>query len=497
MTADRALLSACLPESMSKSNASRRECPMRVRGPHRTASAGRMLAVALTMCCTASLGAQGRAPTPQWDRPAPEPDRIVLTWSGNPATTQSVTWRTDTTVSSPQAQLALAADGPGFVRDAQTVPAVTERLDTRDVQGGGAVASYHSVEFTGLLSDTLYVYRVGDGTHWSEWFQFRTASTSRKPFSFLYVGDAQNDVLSLWSRVIREGYRQAPDMRFVIHAGDLVNYGNADHEWGQWFRAGSFIHAMVPSVPAAGNHEYPTGRTNAAQRELSVFWRPQFTLPANGAPGLPESSYWFDFEGARILVLDSNRDIESQAEWMRTVLRDNPQPWTIAAFHHPIFSPARNRDNAELRASWKPLFDEFGVDLVLTGHDHTYARGRSGGTWGTAAGIQTKNVPTGATARTGTGTVYVVSVSGPKMYDVGKDAWKTFDARLDRTAENTQLFQVIRIAGDTLRYEARTATGSLYDAFHLVRGARGNRFIDRTPAKVPTRTMSSPPAYKR
>ena len=92
-----------------------------------------------------------------------------------------------------------------------------------------------------------------------------------------------------------------------------------------------------------------------------------------------------------------------------------------------------------------------------------------------------------------TGTVYVVSVSGPKMYDLTKGGWDAYGATLERRGENTQLFQVIRIAGDTLRYQARTATGALYDAFDLLRRGARNRFVERMPREVPTRTMERAP----
>jgi hypothetical protein len=445
---------------------------------------------------------------PSWNAATPHPDRIVLTWSGDPATTQSVTWRTDTTVTSAAAQVALASPGPGFGAGAATVRAITERLDARVVPDAGVRVSYHSATFTGLRPDTLYAYRVGDGERWSEWIQFRTASRERKPFSFIYVGDAQNDILSLWSRVIRQGYAAAPDARFIIHAGDLVNRANADREWGEWFRAGGFIHAMVPSVPAPGNHEYrPRSREEEARQErhLSVFWRPQFTLPRNGITGQEEASYWFDYQGARVVVLNSNEQREAQAAWMDMVLRDNPQPWTIVTFHHPVFSSGKERDNAELRAAWKPVFDRHGVDLVLQGHDHTYARGRTRVDGTPAADARAngtyasdRNVATGANARDAeTGTVYVVSVSGRKMYEFKKELWDSYDVTLDRRAENTQLFQVIRIDGDTLRYRAHTATGGLYDAFDLIRRDRGaNRFVEHTRRDDATRTFADPPAYK-
>lgn len=424
------------------------------------------------------------------DQASAFPDRVVLTWSDDPATTQSVTWRTDTTVASAQAQVAIATDGPALGDSAVSIVAKTSTLRADSVTHAELTVNYHSATFTGLLPNTKYGYRVGDGEHWSEWFHFATANDRPEPFSFLYLGDVQNDILSLWSRVIREGFRTAPDVRFIIHAGDLVNQANHDGEWSEWFGGGGFIHAMVPSVPAAGNHEYaPRNADEREQREkhLSVFWREQFTLPENGVSALAESNYWFDYQGVRVLVLDSNREQEAQARWMRRVLRSNPQRWTIATFHHPIFSAAVERDNPKLRALWKPVFDELGVDLVLQGHDHTYARGRvperlqaADGTVGSAI----HNVQDGMnTLDQQSGTVYVVSVSGGKMYESAPDGWTPYEAVLERKAENTQLFQVIHVSGDTLSYRAHTATGALYDAFELQKAGAGrrNRFVETMP----------------
>ena len=74
------------------------------------------------------------------------------------------------------------------------------------------------------------------------------------------------------------------------------------------------------------------------------------------------------------------------------------------------------------------------------------------------------------------GTMYVVSVSGPKMYEVSDDPW------MERKAANTQLFQIITIMGDTLAYNAYTAAGELYDAFDLIkRPGKSNQLINRIP----------------
>jgi hypothetical protein len=307
-------------------------------------------AVAAFAASSVAHEAPRKVPDAELHRPTPMPDRVTLTWSGDPATTQAVTWRTDPTIRKALAQIAAATPGPGFAGQSKQYDATTTSLTT-DI----APAHYHSVEFAGLSPGTKYAYRVGDGINWSEWFQFRTASSKSEPFAFVYFGDAQTDIKSLWSRVIRQAYGDVPDLRFMVHAGDLINNANNDAQWGEWFAGGGWANAMVSSVPSPGNHEYfrEESEFEAVPRRLSGHWAPQFTLPQNGPEGLKESVYFFDYQGVRIVSLDSNRLHERQAEWLDATLSDNPCAWTVIAFHHPIYSPGKRRDNPELRRTWR------------------------------------------------------------------------------------------------------------------------------------------------
>jgi hypothetical protein len=496
--------------------------------------------------------------------PSPLPDRVVLTWNGDPATTQAVTWRTDTSVQRAVAELAVAND------DGRSLRPTRQGARTTAFASDLGRAHYHTVTFAGLDSDTLYTYRVGDGANWSEWFHFRTAHREGAPFTFVYFGDAQNELKTHWSRVFREAFREAPRAAFTLHAGDLVDRANRDAEWGEWFGAPAWVNGTIPVIATPGNHEYvrvnagpdsqrlwttragnnlvvevnitieghanaPDGyrvtaqtdrrtahvllnadrrfvevdeeftaltgydladlagtRPNQAplrdrravpgQSQLSAHWRTQFAFPTHGPAGLEETVYFLDYQGARIISLNSMEQQAEQAAWLRRVLTDNPQRWTILTFHHPIFSPARDRDNPQLRELWKPIFDEFRVDLVLTGHDHTYARGGQ-----LAATVGTDNVPTGYQQAYDPeiGTVYVVSVSGPKMYALGDSDWAV------RVAEDTQLYQIITVTPGELRFEARTATNRLYDQFTLrKREGLPNELIELLP---PENRRTGPP----
>ena len=349
------------------------------------------------------------------------PDRIVITWSEDPTTTASVTWRTDTSITQAEGQIAEANASANFTTWARNETARTEKWKRNRL-----VAHFHSVTFKDLKPNTLYAYRVGSDKLWSSWYQFRTASAEPDEFTFIYLGDAQNNLLSLWARTIRAAVLDAPHADFIIHAGDLVDYPNKDSDWHEWFESGNWIHAKIPSIPTPGNNEY-SNYQNVSKRRLSVLWRPQFTLPENGPEGFAETTYYTDYQGARIISLNSNERYKEQRE------------------------------------AWKPIFDKYAVDMVLQGHNHTYARGH--------------NIGSGVTVRDTTkGTVYVVSVSGPKQYKLRKDRWMT------RGAENTQLYQIITVSGDTLHYRAMTAVGELYDAFDLIKQmSKPNKLIDRAP----------------
>jgi 3',5'-cyclic AMP phosphodiesterase CpdA len=425
-------------------------------------------------------------------KPSPMPDRIILTWTGDPAHTQAVTWRTDSSIAKGFAEIAPAESGPKFAERAKRFSAVTEPL-----QSDASLAHYHSVNFTGLKPATKFAYRVGDGVNWTEWFHFTSASERPEPFSFIYFGDAQNDIRMHWSRVVREAFSDAPKARFMLHAGDLVSHSNVDSEWGEWFHAGGWLNAMIPSVSTPGNHEYPR-EADGIKRSLSRHWRPQFALPTGGPAGMEETVYALDYQGTRVISLNSNESLRPQNEWLDKTLADNPNRWTVVTFHHPVYSTKKNRDNPQIRAAWKPIFDKYRVDLVLNGHDHSYARTgfavpddvggitekistllqKNGSGHAALKDIfNTVNVPAGVTARSPEGgTVYVVSVSGPKTYEIDRQP------HMKRAGQGLQLYQIIHVDGDRMRYEALTATGELYDAFTLAKRPSGkNDLIEQGP----------------
>ena len=390
-----------------------------------------------------------------WEIPSKDPDRIILNFNGDPSSKRAVTWRTDSSVKKAIAQIALAGVNSSFADNSETYTASTEQFDLGLYKSNNSyVVHYHSVIFENLKENSLYAYRVGDGDNWSEWIQFKTANKNYSPTQFVYFGDAQNDVLSHWSRVIRMAYQTAPNASFVIHAGDLIDTAHRDYEWAQWFKAGGFIHSQWTAIPVVGNHEFQS-LTRSTPKRLSVQWRPQFTLPVEKTldSKLYETVYSVNYQDILIVVINSTDLLEEQTEYIKDKLSNSNAKWKIVTCHHSVFSPAKGRDFEYARKYWKPLFDKYGVDLVLNGHDHTYARG---------------HIPVKSTDndKLNFKTLYVTSVSGPKQYKLGLNQIKGYSSdgyKSDKLGEQTQFFQVISVENDQLIYTAYTATGNEYD----------------------------------
>lgn len=397
----------------------------------------------------------------------PLPDRIVLSPGADPAREMAVAFRTGAAQTVTEAEIAPALDTPLFWQKAHAVQGITTVLPPEQ---GAAV--YHHVTFGGLQPGTAYLYRVKGSSGWSEWFQFRTAASGFEPFRFLYFGDDQHGILPVGSRVIRQAFLSTAAPALALHGGDLVNQARnarADDEWGEWVASGGYAYATVPQVPAIGNHEY-TGS------EPGVFWDASFALPGNGPDPVKGKAYTFLYQGVRFVMLDGTaalkgNALEPQTVWLERVLKENTARWTVVMYHQPAFKCGSNVEETEpLRASWVPLFDKYGVDLVLQGHDHCYLRWSNPRSKVKAAKVLQ-------------GPVYVISAVGANFYPVSDAALK--DA--DRVAEDTQMYQVIDVTQDRLRVQAFGATGALYDDFSIVRSANGRKHLSVAPGLPPRR----------
>jgi 3',5'-cyclic AMP phosphodiesterase CpdA len=90
--------------------------------------------------------------------------------------------------------------------------------------------------------------------------------------------------------------------------------------------------------------------------------------------GMPRRYYRVTLPHVDLFLLDSNEIDAAQTAWLSRTLRRSKARWKIAAFHHPAFTCGRYRSDAEVVRRWLPVFERYGVRLVLSGHDHNYQR---------------------------------------------------------------------------------------------------------------------------
>lgn len=370
-----------------------------------------------------------------------QPDQVCLTWSGDPATTQTIQWRT-----SPKVKKGLVQFRE---KGSQTNEYVEKNVAMSELEDTGTsndpMNHRFAVTLAGLKPGVAYMYRVGSKKGWSEWAEFTTAPQTVAPFSFVYMGDPQVG-LDTWGRLVHSAYERHPEAAFYLVAGDNVNRGDNRDEWDNLFQAARGVFDRRPYVPAIGNHDC---KENGPQLYLNLL-----ALPENGPKSIgPERAYRLDYGNALILVLDSNASKEAQRPWLEEQLQSTKAVWKFAVYHHPAYSSAPKRDNADVREQWGSLFDQYHVDMALQGHDHGYLRTKPmrGG----------KEVDSPAE-----GTVYVVSVSGTKLYDVERHDYAS------KSIDHLSTYQVIDIQTgneNKLIYRAYDIDGKVQDELIIVK----------------------------
>ncbi|HOF88733.1 MAG TPA: fibronectin type III domain-containing protein [Armatimonadota bacterium] len=184
------------------------------------------------------------------------PDHVVLTWTADPATTITITWRAP----------AEAAAGVVCYQEGETLTATPQQAlaTATDLATDAGVWRLYSATLTGLAPKTRYAYRVGDGRQWSPVRAFTTADPEAESLTFLVFGDSQSIApYAQWRKTVQRAFAAHPDARFMVNVGDLVDTGKSAGHWHAWFAAAegvcfpesvAFLRcAAVAEMPLAGD----------------------------------------------------------------------------------------------------------------------------------------------------------------------------------------------------------------------------------------------------
>ena len=232
-----------------------------------------------------------------------------------------------------------------------------------------------SCKLENLKPASLYKFRIVSGERATSWQDLRTAGDGE--FQMLIFADSQCENYEIWQRTADTAQENFPDAELVTVIGDLVDNGEADYQWRAWHLAATKLLTGKIFAPVMGNHEcYGVDWFNA----LPTGYLNQFTLPDNGAKNLGGYFYSFDYGAAHFFILNTQfaeldkfkPNLQSAQEYF--LRRDAAQvnrPWKIVLMHKDIYDYAQDEFN-DIADRFLELFDELEIDLVFTGHLHTY-----------------------------------------------------------------------------------------------------------------------------
>ena len=322
-----------------------------------------------------------------------DPQRVFLTFGNDGELSRNVSWVCGGV--SKQAKLEYTKIGSG---DTLLVDGSSKFLRTL---GGFGYANW--AKFKELSYGDSYSYRVWNDDRSSDWYSFTMQPDSTDHFSFVFIGDVQ-DTLRGKTRGFMENVRHRyPQADFYMFAGDFAERPMNCY-WDEAYQSVDSIAPTKPILVSPGNHEYVKGLVRVLEKRFA---------------------YVFSY------LLESRYK------------------------NNNVYSIKGKTNNLAVRWMFDGLFREYGVDLVLQGHEHNYAR------------MTNKNDEGEMTTP-----LYLVSHASPKSYRL------SFNDKYDRFGTDRRFYQHIDVTGDTLRMQAYLENDSLYDDVRIVKNASGTQIID-------------------
>lgn len=364
--------------------------------------------------------------------PEVRPERLMLTFGNEAELSRNISWRCDTVLKESFVELSLGE------QPIQQVKANGEIFESR-----AGKAAYYVCKLRELLPDTTYKYRVCSGGEYSAWYTFQTYPLNRDRFTFLYIGDVQeSDGKSVNELLSKKASVHNPE--FLVCGGDLTERP-ADNYWDESFKTLDSMAQVMPILTATGNHDY----LKSIPRKLEKRFSLTFSYFLDSMEG-ENHVYSLRYGNAELFVLDSNREINylwEQRQWLVEKLQESSAYWKILVLHHPLHSVRGKTYNLIQRWMFDDVVKEYGIDVVLQGHEHAYAR------MSNLNENEQKVTP-----------VYLISHCSPKHYRI------KFDNKFDRYGISSRYYQIINVLSDTLSIAAyELNSNELYDSVSILK----------------------------
>jgi len=311
----------------------------------------------------------------------------------------------------------------------------------------------YSCELKNLKAASLYKFRIISDEKATSWQNLRTAGNGA--FQMIIFSDSQCENYEIWQRTANTAAKNFPDAEIFTVIGDLVDNGEANYQWRAWHLAATKILSERIFAPVMGNHEcYGVDWFNA----LPTAYLNQFFLPDNGAKNFDGYFYSFDYGAAHFFILNTQfaelnkfkpKLQDAQEYFLRRDAANANRVWKIVFMHKDIYDYGQNKFN-DIADRFLELFDELEIDLVFTGHLHTYRnRGK----------IFAKQKST-------YGTTYILcGRAGDQKYLEPESAIDDVTAKNLR--EEPESFIILNISATEINLTAKTVNGEILDSFTI------------------------------
>ena len=318
------------------------------------------------------------------------PSRISVVFNGDAATQRGITWYTKEKTES--VVEIIGADGT------LGTTAKIEYAEVFEWEGNYV----HKAVVSNLTPGTLYGFRVGNGSEFSEWGTFCTDNQDDK-FNFIAIADIQagnQENFNRGARVTEYAFKTMPTAEFMVNLGDFTD-DSTNEEWDYYDNAMKDINRNTTLAPVSGNHD---------GLGVEDWFNNMFALDTSESVQTSDGvNYSYDYGNVHFAVLNTN-DILSisiaQLNWLENDLKSTDADWKIILMHKSPYSLGKDAkwpDALYLQKSLTRIADECDVDLVLSGHDHQYLRTK----------------PLEGNKVDEDGTVYVLSgTAGAKRYEI-------------------------------------------------------------------------------
>ena len=361
-----------------------------------------MTAIAVTGVCTAAFagtdhyndssvsGAESGWDewTANWEETSADFTKVSIT-PGEDETKLNFAWYSEKTDSE-------ATPVVHFGIDKDALEAFTGTVGDVDTSLTGDTAyEYNHVTVTGLEPDTTYYYTVEKNGEQTEVSEYKTQSLDT--VKILYVGDpqvgaskgqsqngedlvaddgaantaARNDGFA-WNRTLTVATEQNPDINFMISAGDQVNKTGKPKEEEYASYLASDVLSGLAVATTIGNHDSLNGDY------MYHFNNPNASDYGTTAAG---GDYYYTYGDGLFIVLNTNNyNVAEHEQLIKEATEANPDTaWRVVTIHQDIYGSGLDHSDTDgmiLRTQLTPIFDSYGIDVVLQGHDHTYSRSK-------------------------------------------------------------------------------------------------------------------------